>query len=110
MCDRVVSEDPFLIVYCPDKYITQKMCDKAVNDSLVTLKLTPDWLVTSKMIKELFTALYADENKLNFNEYFGNVFSRNEMGILDIDLNNTNLGNSIHENDPDTIIHIRLSA
>ena len=23
MCDRVVSEDPFLIAYCPDKYITQ---------------------------------------------------------------------------------------
>ena len=22
MCDRVVSEDPFFIVYCPDKYIT----------------------------------------------------------------------------------------
>ena len=22
--DRVVSEDPFLIFYCPDKYVTQK--------------------------------------------------------------------------------------
>ena len=22
MCDRVVSEDLYLIVYCPDKYIT----------------------------------------------------------------------------------------
>ena len=38
MCDRVVSEDPFLIVYCPDKYITQKMCNKAVDDSLAALK------------------------------------------------------------------------
>ena len=33
MCDRVVSENPFLIVYCPDKYVTQKMCDKAVDES-----------------------------------------------------------------------------
>ena len=24
-CDRVVSEDPFLIAYCPDKYITQNV-------------------------------------------------------------------------------------
>ena len=28
--DRVVSEDPCLIEYCPEKYITQKMCDEAV--------------------------------------------------------------------------------
>ena len=32
--EGVISEDPFLIVYCPDKYITQRMCDEAVNDSL----------------------------------------------------------------------------
>ena len=44
------------------------MCDEAVNDSLTALKLIPDWLVTIKMIKKLFTALYADENKLYFNE------------------------------------------
>ena len=41
MCDRVVSEDPFLLVYHLDKYITQKMCDEAVDDSLATLKLIP---------------------------------------------------------------------
>ena len=28
ICGRVVSEYPFLIIYCPDKYKTQKMCDK----------------------------------------------------------------------------------
>ena len=32
MCDTVVSEDPSLIVYCPDKYKTQRMCDEAVDD------------------------------------------------------------------------------
>ena len=50
MCDIAVSEDPFLIVYCPDKYKTQKLCDEAVNDSLPALKLIPDWFVTSEMI------------------------------------------------------------
>ena len=71
MCNSVVFEDPFLIVYSPDKYITQKMCGEAVDDSLATLKLVPDWFVTSKMIKKLFTALYADENILYFNEDSG---------------------------------------
>ena len=52
----------FLIVYCPDKYIAQKMCAEALDYSLAVLKLIPDWFVTTKMIKKLFTALYADKN------------------------------------------------
>ena len=48
ICDRVVSEDPFLVVYCSDKYKTQRMCDEAVDNSLTALKLIPDWFVTSK--------------------------------------------------------------
>ena len=24
MCDRVVSKDPFLLIYCPDRYKSQK--------------------------------------------------------------------------------------
>ena len=27
---RVISEDPFKLAYCPDRYKTQKMCDEAV--------------------------------------------------------------------------------
>ena len=60
------------------------------------------------MIKELFTALYADENILYFNENLGNVFSCNEIGILNIDLNNISLDDNFDEDDPDTVIHIRL--
>ena len=67
MCDRVVSEDPFLIV-CPNKYITQKICDEATDDSLATLKLLPNWFLTSTMITKFFTALYADEKVLYFDE------------------------------------------
>ena len=54
MCDRAVSDDTFLIVYYPNKYITQKMCNKAVDNSLETLKVIPAWFVTSKMIKKIF--------------------------------------------------------
>ena len=54
MCDKVFSQDPFLIVYYPDRYKTQRMCDEVVNDSLATLKLISDWFVISKMIKKSF--------------------------------------------------------
>ena len=39
MCDRVVSEDPFIIVYCPNKYKTQRMCDSSTaKECLMILK------------------------------------------------------------------------
>ena len=60
MCQRVVSEDLSVIVYCPDKYVTQRMCDEAADDFLAALRLIPDWSVTSKLIKRLHTGLYAD--------------------------------------------------
>ena len=84
------------------------MSDKAVDDSLAALKLIPGWFVTIKMIKKLFTALYADENILYFNEDSENaIFNCNVMGVLNIDLNNINLDNNFDEDDPDTIILIR---
>ena len=111
MCDRVVFEDSFFVVYCSDKYITQKMCDEGIDDSLTTLKLIPDWFITIKLIKNLLTVLFADENILCFNEDSGNaVFICNGMGILNIGINNINLDNNFDEDDPDTIILIRLLA
>ena len=73
------------------------------------MKLIPDWFVTSKMIKKLFTALYEDKNILYFNEDFGDaVFNYNEMGTVNIDLNNINLDDNFDEEDPKNIILIRL--
>ena len=87
------------------------MCDEAVNDSLAELKVVPEQFVTSKMIKKLFIVSYADESILYFNEDSDNVvFNCNEMDILNIDLNKINLDNNFDEDDPDTIIHVRLLA
>ena len=108
MFDKVVSEDPFLIVYCPDKYKIQIMCGEAVDDSLAALKLKPDWIVISKMINELFKLI---KIYLYFNQdYINAVFSCNEMVILNIDPNNINLGNNFDKDDPDTVILIRILA
>ena len=74
-----------MIVYCPDECKTQRMCDEAVDDCLAALKLVSNWFVTSKIYKNLqkkvYTALYADENILYFDEDSGNDFC-NEMAIL----------------------------
>ena len=84
MWNRVISEDPFILVYCPDKYKVQIMCDEAVDDCLAALKFIPDGFVTSKMINKLLTALYSDDNILYFNKDSGDVmFSCNEMDILE---------------------------
>ena len=104
-----------MLKYCPGKYVTQKMCDEAVDDFLLTLNFVPDWSVTSKMIKKLFTALYAYKNIFYFDEDFGNVvFNCNEMGISNIDLHcmidDYLDDNNFHEDDPDTITHVRLLA
>ena len=85
------------------------MCDKTADDSLAVLKLIHDWFDTSKMIREFFKALYADKSILYFNEDSGNVvFNYNGIGILNIDHNNVNLDNNLDEDDPDTIVLIRL--
>ena len=68
------------------------MCDEAVNYSLTSLKFVPDLVVTNKIIKKLYTALYADEALLFFDEYSGDVtFCCDEMGILRVNLNNISL-------------------
>ena len=80
------------------------------------MKLIPDWFVKSKMIKKYFTALYADENILYFNEGSGNAtlicsgtgIDWLKYRMVNIDFNNINLDNNFHEDDPDTIILIRL--
>ena len=111
ICEIVVSLYPFLVVHCPDKYITQVMCHEAVDDSLASLKLIFDWFITSKMIKKLYAILYADDGLPFFDENSSDViFFCNQMSILSVNLNNINLGNNFDEDDRDTIILIKLLA
>ena len=52
MCGRIVSEDPFTVVYSRDKYENPGMCDGAVDNCLEASKFIPDWFVTSKMVEK----------------------------------------------------------
>ena len=82
------------------------MCN-IIDNFLPTLKSVPDWFVTIKMI----TALFIEGDMLFLDEDSGNVtFRSDEMGILR-DLNNMNLNNaSFYEDDPKTIIHVKVLA
>ena len=107
----VISEYPFLIVYCPDEYKTLRMSGKTVDDSLAALNILLIGLFQIKPFKKIYTTLYGDENILFFNKDSRDVvFSCNEMGMLNIDLNNINPDNNFDEDDPDTIIFIKLLA
>ena len=63
------------------------------------------------MWENFYSALYADDGLLFFDEYSGIVtFCSDEMGIPIINHNNINLDNNFDEDDPDSIILIRLLA
>ena len=96
MCDKAFSEEPFLLKICHDSYKTPEMRDKAVDDFPTALKSVPDWFVTSKVIKNLHSALFADDNVLFCDKDSGIVtFSSDEMSILSVGFNNNNLDDAI---------------
>ena len=69
------------------------------------------WSCWSEMIKKHFSVLHAKKNILCFDEDSRKfVFVCNEMGILNIALNNINLVNNFNDDDPESITPIWLLA
>ena len=85
------------------------MCD-VVFDCLAALKFIPDWFVTSKILEKFHDVLNANDDILLFfdKDFSKATFFANQMGILGIDLDKTNLGenNNFYEDYPDTVIHV----
>ena len=48
----------FIVIYCPDKYKTQKVCNEAIDDCLALIKFIIDWFVSSKMLVKFNTTLH----------------------------------------------------
>ena len=87
------------------------MCDEAFYDYLAVLKFIPDWFVTNKILEKFHDALLTNDDILFFDEDFSkDTFNANNMGILGVDLHKINLDddNDFDEDDPGTIIHVRL--
>ena len=112
MCDKVISEDRFMLKYCPDKSNTQEMGDKAVKAFLPALKFVPDWFVTSKIIKKLDDALFVNDDIIFMNKDSNNItFFGGDIGVLSVDLDKIYLDDvNFDEDDPEIIIHVRRAV
>ena len=51
MCNKVVSEDCFMVKYCFNRYKTQDMCDKILDVFLPTLTLFLNGWLRNKWLK-----------------------------------------------------------
>ena len=106
MWNQVVSEDSFMLLYCPNRYKTQKMCDEDFDDYLVVLKFISDWFVTSKMLEKFHDALLANDYIPFFKEDFSKVtFFANEIGVFSVGLDKINLHD---KNNSDTLMKMIL--
>ena len=112
MCDEVVSKKPKTLNYCPDSYKIQEMRDKSADNFLPKLKFISDWFVKSTIMKNIYHALFADDDILFSDEDSDNIpFSSDELGILREDLNNISIDDTnFYEDDPKTISYARLST
>ena len=45
MCDRFVSEDPFMLMYCSNKFKIQKTWDEAIDDCLSASIKIDSWMI-----------------------------------------------------------------
>ena len=106
MCDKVVSKEPIMFKYCPDRCKTEEMCDKAVGFYLLALKNVPDWFLTNKMIEILDNAVFSNEYIVfcDISTFFSNDIGLNSTNLNNIKLDNVNFDDYDHE----TINHVSL--
>ena len=75
MCNRVFSDEPFMLMYRLVRCKIQKMCDEAVDSCLAASKFIPDWFLTSKMLENFHDALLRNFDILVFDKGFIKVKS-----------------------------------
>ena len=106
MCDKVVSEDRFMLKYCLDKYKAQEMCYKAVDSCLLALKFVRDWFVTNEMIEKLDGYIIFGD----LDSDFVTLFSE-DLGPNSVILDNNNLDDEHFDYcNLETINHVRFTS
>ena len=111
MCDKVIFKEPFILKYCHDRHKTQEMCDKAVDIFYQHYNLFLTTLLQIKCFKKLdndvfsnnIVFLYADSD---FVTYFSDDRDLNTINFDNITIDNDNFD----EDDPETIINVKLMA
>ena len=103
MCDRVVSEDPFMLTYSHNRF-KRKNC---------YMELFVIGLLQVKCLKTFMILFLGNEDLLLLNADFNKItFFTNEMDLPSVDLDKVNFDddNNFYEDDPESIIHVRLLA
>ena len=110
MCNKVVSEDPFILQYCHDKYKTREVCDKTVDSCLLASKFVSDWSITSRTIKKLDSDISFNDSitfgDFDFVTFFTRDICHNSITLDNIDLEDNHFGYC----DSQTINYVKLMA
>ena len=84
---------------------------EAIDECLAAAEFIHGLFVTSKIIEKCHDALLANNDILfSFEDFCKVIFFINNMGYLDVDLYKINFNNdkNFYEDDPETIIQIKL--
>ena len=112
MCNKVTSEEPFILNYCLGRYKTRDMCGKAVDACLPTLKFVPDWFITNKILEKVDNLVFCNDD-IDFDDIDPDIVTlfNDDMGLATIDLNDINLDyDKFDEGDPTNFVLVRLIA
>ena len=107
MFDKAVDTHPPIIKYITECCKNQEMCNKAVHRCFFVFDSIPDQYKTHE-ICDIVVSVYPFSTVYCPDKYITQKMC--EKGILWVNLNNINLDNNFDEDDPDTIILIRLLA
>ena len=101
-----------MVKYCLHRYKTQEICDKAIDDFLPALKFVHDWFVTNKMLENYSNVVFSNDDIVLLIKIliFFTLFS-DSMGLNTLNLDNANVEHDkFDEDDPETIVHVRITA
>ena len=109
ICEKVICKESFMLKYFLSKYKSQEICSKVVNAYPPLLIFVPDLCFTNEIVKDLDNAVSFNDNIVFVNADSDNVTFLIMIWYVNVNLNNTSLGNKNCDSDhPKFIIDVRL--
>ena len=109
ICEKAICKESFMLKYFLSKYKSQEICSKVVNAYPPLLIFVPDLCFTNEIVKDLDNAVSFNDNIVFVNADSDNVTFLIMIWCVNVNLNNTSLGNKNCDSDhPKFIIDVRL--
>ena len=107
--EKVICKESFTLKYFLSKYKSQEICSKVVNAYPPLLIFVPYFCFTNEVVKDLDNALSFNDNIVFVNADSDNVTFLVMIWCVNVNLNNTSLGNENCDSDhPKSIIDVRF--